>query len=430
MKRRIAPMLIWAIPLVLLPACKPAVVLAEATPVAPPATAQRTPTITPASTHKAIPSPTSAADEHVIWKFQTGGAIWGSPAFYDGVVFTGSDDGNLYAVEAGTGKKKWAFSTEGLVRSRPAFDASQEDAHVFFTSDEGYIYALKAGNGEQVWRMDIGNGTDQSVRKNIDSSPEPTGYDYVQSSPVFSEGRVYVGSADGNIYALKADTGEVLWTYQTGAQVRATPTIANGTVYVGSWDRYMYALKADTGELAWQTLLGGQIQTTALVSENLVYTASRKASVVALDNTTGKLQWEFYYGQNMWVESSPVLVDSMLYIGSSGSHMIFGLDKQTGDKKLAHVIGQFCWSRPLIVDQSLYIGCTNFDNPRQGLLALGIGPQPTDENSLAFTPEWQLPTGKGLDISGKWSGVASSPLYVDGVIYFGGLDGVLYAVLK
>jgi len=127
--------------------------------------------------------------------------------------------------------------------------------------------------------------------------------------------------------------------------------------------------------------------------------------------------------------SQPLLA-TILYIGSSGSYTIFGMDKQTGNKKLAYTIGLFCWSRPLVADQTLLIGCTNYDNSRQGLFVLAIGPHPTDEKLLTITPKWHLPVGKGLDISGKWSGVASSPLDVDDVIYFSGLDGVLYAVRK
>jgi len=62
------------------------------------------------------------------------------------------------------------------------------------------------------------------------------------------------------------------------------------------------------------------------------------------------------------------------------------------------------------------------------VFVLEIGPHPTDEKSLALTPKWHLPMGKSLVASKEWSGVASSPVYADGVVYFGGLDRALYAV--
>jgi hypothetical protein len=62
------------------------------------------------------------------------------------------------------------------------------------------------------------------------------------------------------------------------------------------------------------------------------------------------------------------------------------------------------------------------------LFVLGIGPHSANPKSLALTPKWELPMGKSLEISKAWIGVASSPIEANGVIYFGGLDGVLYAV--
>jgi hypothetical protein len=154
--------------------------------------------------------------------------------------------------------------------------------------------------------------------QSILNSPNPSGYDYLQSSPMVAGERAYIGSVDGKVYALDAAAGEVVWTFQTGEKVRATPAMIDGVVYVGSWDKTMVALDAQTGELRWQTPVYGQVQTTALVVNGLVYSASRKASVVALKVESGEKVWEFNYGGNMWVESSPTLLDNVLYIGSSG----------------------------------------------------------------------------------------------------------------
>jgi outer membrane protein assembly factor BamB len=61
------------------------------------------------------------------------------------------------------------------------------------------------------------------------------------SSATVASGVVYVGSYDGNLYALNAATGAKLWSYHTGNQVFASPTVVNGVVYVGSGDGNMYA---------------------------------------------------------------------------------------------------------------------------------------------------------------------------------------------
>ena len=56
-----------------------------------------------------------------------------------------------------------------------------------------------------------------------------------------ANGVVYVGSVDGNAYALNASTGAELWYYTTGIVRYSSPAVANGVVYVGSSDGNMYA---------------------------------------------------------------------------------------------------------------------------------------------------------------------------------------------
>jgi len=91
-------------------------------------------------------------------------------------------------------------------------------------SDDGNIYAINATTGAKVWSY-------------------TTGY-VVESSPAVSNGVVYVGSGDRNVYALSATTGAKLWNYTTGNSVRSSPAVVNGVVYVGSGDHNIYALNA------------------------------------------------------------------------------------------------------------------------------------------------------------------------------------------
>ena len=71
----------------------------------------------------------------------------------------------------------------------------------------------------------------------------------VRSSPAVANGVVYVGSYDGNVYALNASTGAELWSYTTGAALDSSPAVANGVVYVGSLDYNVYRLHATTGAM-------------------------------------------------------------------------------------------------------------------------------------------------------------------------------------
>ena len=382
------------------------------------------PTGLPTALPSASPILTKVSVPSAAWSFATGAAIWGTASVSGGTVYVGSDDGYLYALEAQTGALKWKFATQGIVRSQPFIAGGL----VYVVSDDGFLYAADARAGAQTWRTDIGNSVAREVREKLTTDTNPTGWDYKQSSPIVADGVVYVGSLDGKIYALAADTGRIIWTFVTGGKVRATPVIVDGTIFIGSWDKCFYALDAATGELRWKTMVLGQVQSTALVANGLVYIASRKASVAALDIQTGKYTWEYSYGPNLWVESSPILVNGKLYIGSSGNKWIVGLDGQSGKEFTIFYSKAWHLSTPVVLGDMLYIGGTSFTGEASigGLFGFRLVDGKFTGQDHA---EWYFTISeKSLEAEGNWSGVFSSPVVAGSLIYIGGLDGVLYAL--
>jgi eukaryotic-like serine/threonine-protein kinase len=77
------------------------------------------------------------------WRFDTHAKILSSPAVANDVVYVGSFDGKLYAVNAQTGAAVWSFQTDGPVNSSPAVD----NGTVYFSSLDGNVYAVDAGTG-------------------------------------------------------------------------------------------------------------------------------------------------------------------------------------------------------------------------------------------------------------------------------------------
>ncbi len=86
------------------------------------------------------------------------------------------------------------------------------------------------------------------------------------NSPTVANGVVYAVSSC-NVDALNADTGTLLWTYETACHfgIDDAPTVANGVVYVGTDDGYLYALNAVTGGFLWR-FAGTQYQSLRLAS--------------------------------------------------------------------------------------------------------------------------------------------------------------------
>jgi outer membrane protein assembly factor BamB len=103
---------------------------------------------------------------------------------------------------------------------------------------------------------------------------------------------VYVGSASGMFYALRAATGAVRWRKRIGA-VASAPVPAGGLLYIGTADGALVVLDAQTGAEKWRYQSRGPIQQSPVVTTDLVVFSNEADQVVAVDGITGKLKWQY-----------------------------------------------------------------------------------------------------------------------------------------
>jgi outer membrane protein assembly factor BamB len=143
--------------------------------------------------------------------------------------------------------------------------------------------------------------------------------DPVLSSPVVSQGRVYVGTMGGKVLCLNAYTGSRLWQFDTGRPVESSPTVVDGHVFVGSDDKHVYCLDARDGTLVWSTPTGGEVKGSPLVTEGRVLVGSNDFGMHCLDARDGHEVWNFSTGG--WVFSSPAIADGSAFFGSCDGHM-------------------------------------------------------------------------------------------------------------
>lgn len=141
----------------------------------------------------------------------------------------------------------------------------------------------------------------------------------------------YVGSADFNMYALDANTGDLIWQFTTNGAIWGQPTFHEGTLFVTSLDKNVYALDAETGDEIWRTELGGAISAKPLlnVDANLLYVGAYDNAMHALDPDTGEEQWQAE--SSNWIWNAPALADDVLYFADSGSQ-VFAVDALTGEE--------------------------------------------------------------------------------------------------
>lgn len=392
--------------------------------------------------------------DKVKWRFHTTGQVISSPAVVGRTIYVGSSDGNLYAVDREAGTQDWKFEAKSRITSSPAVS----DGLVYFGAYNGTFYAVDASSGRLKWKFETGGERRFSAKHLHGSQPAaesmPDPWDCYLSSPVVWNGAVYFGSGDGNVYALNAASGELKWKFKTGDVVHASPAIADGAVFIGSWDSYFYALDAVTGKEHWRFKTGDDpdlhnqvgIQSSAAVMDGTVYFGCRDSHLYALDARTGRKKWAFST-KGSWVITSPAVRNGKVYFATSDSGLLYEIDAATADVVFSLKFQSWpTFSSPAIAGDMLYVGSTagtlKAVNLANHELAWTFQTDASKQNGAAFTkPDGTADYYVGFvsdfydDLMAGYAKlltvgpILSSPVIVDNVIYIGGTDGNLYAIM-
>ncbi len=386
------------------------------------------------------------------WKFPTGDRIVSSPVLQDGVIYFGGDDGNIYAVDAETGRQVWKQTTKGPVPCTPAVAGGV----VYAGSYDGKFYALDAKSGAVKWKFATAGERRFEAKGLHGMEPKnqtiADAFDLYLSSPVVAAGTVYFGSGDGHVYALDAATGELRWKFKTGDVVHASPAWADGVLYFGSWDSYFYAVDAATGAEKWRfhggedPLIHNQVgfQSSAAVVDGVVYVGCRDSNLYALDAATGQEKWKFN-NEGSWVITSPAVVNGKVFFATSDSSLLHVVEAKTGKTILRLQGHAYMFSSPTVVGDIFLIGVMNgtleardvatgavlwsFQSPsakaNKGWVLSADG---KFNNPLLYASNWREAPLVAADRQFRIGAFFSSPLVAKGVVYAGSSDGYLYAL--
>lgn len=147
--------------------------------------------------------------------------------------------------------------------------------------------------------------------------------------------RVFVGSSDRGLYALRADDGTVLWRFETLGFVQSAPLYdpSENVVYFGSNDGALYKVRADDGELVWRFMTNAEVARRPVLQGGLLYVTNANDTVLALEPPTGKLRWHQHRTPAMGMEvaghSGVSLFRGKVYSGFSDG-TVAGFDALTG----------------------------------------------------------------------------------------------------
>ncbi len=321
------------------------------------------------------------------WSFPTGGEVESSPAVVNGIVYFGSTDTHLYAVDATTGALVWRFDPGDAIVSSPTVS----DGVVYLGTMGGGLFALDAATGHVDWGVTMDGP--------IEASPEVVG------------GIVYLTTTnnDLNDFAVDAATGAII--AHSGNEGIGTLTVRpNGVIY--QYDDSLVAYERNPnfpnfGGVWFANGLGDATHPTPAILKNRVYTTAPNGSEdvypVAGGTSPVPPTWTFSTSDSSPISSSPA-------VGGSGNSY-FGSD----DHNLWAVGagGAFLWARdlgapvdssPAVADGVVYVGSED-----DSLYAV-------DQTSGNVV--WSYATGGQVE---------SSPAVANNMVFVGSDDGSLYA---
>jgi outer membrane protein assembly factor BamB len=234
--------------------------------------------------------------------------------------------------------------------------------------------------------------------------------------------------------------------------VHASPAVVAGVLYIGSWDRNLYALDATTGAPIWKFQTGDDtdiynqvgIASSAAVAAGTVFFGCRDGHFYAVDAKTGAKKWE-HDNKMGWVIASPAVDHGIVYFPTSDGQRFKALDAATGATVYDIPNNAVSFSSPAVVRDSVFYGTSDgwlhAVDASTGRSKAKFQTEGSKENavkyidvagnikSAALYPDSTL-DGMiiGLDRMFSLGSVLSSPVVVDGVVYFGSTDGNVYAV--
>ncbi|XBQ15499.1 MAG: PQQ-binding-like beta-propeller repeat protein [Oceanicaulis sp.] len=276
----------------------------------------------------------------------------GGVAYDSGRIFAHGGGMTLFALDAETGAEVWRAEALTPFHSAP----TAADGRVYATTDDNELLAIDIATGEILW-------THRSIAETarLLTAPSPAVLGDVVIAPFTS----------GEVVALRAQTGTVLWSdslTRTGGltplssinDIAASPIIIGDNVYAMSHSGILASFDLRTGERVW-TLPAGGLHAPYLAGDYL-FLVTTEAEVAAIDRRSGAVRWitqlpAFRNPRNRsdrvsW--AGPILAGDRLVLASSRGELVF-LDPQSGDRLEDRSVNAPVFIAPVIAEETVVV---------------------------------------------------------------------------
>jgi len=191
------------------------------------------------------------------WEINIGAPVRSTPLVHNDLIYFGAEGGEFFCIDL-SGTIKWRFKAKRAITSSAAIS----QGIVFFGSMDSTLYALDAKTGWVIWRYRLG-------RPSI-------------STPFIVENLIFTGASSGDITCIDVRTAKEVWHYSTENQVTGSPIVYKDSLYCGSVDGHLYSLEYRTGRLRWKFRTEGPITSTPIAVDETIYIGSTDHRLYAI----------------------------------------------------------------------------------------------------------------------------------------------------
>lgn len=237
--------------------------------------------------------------------------------YFDGEngVFFGGNDGRFYSVELLSGKLDWNYPLNSESTAAPTV----QGRYIFHMAMNGTLYALEKSSGRVLWVK----------TKTLKSSLTVRG----TAQPLFADGKVYAGHADGVFTAYNAEDGAVLWERQLSDKnkfndIDARPVVTAECVLVATYAESLYCLDKQTGATRWMVNEGGSARPIFVEGRDVFYAAEN--GVMIVDLASGKVKKNHKNKPGKGIPTGAIPYKSWILVGYSDGPLVL-MDKETGE---------------------------------------------------------------------------------------------------
>lgn len=263
---------------------------------------------------------------------RTPSTSWPGLTVSDGIAYIANNQA-IYAVNVEDGREQWRyFPQEDEATSfyaPPAVDS--EAGFIFAGSFDGAVVALEADSGSVRWRQQLEGGR-------------------VVGGPSLAGDLLLVPSANRTLYALRVDSGQQVWTFDSERAFWSTPRVEGETLYLAGLDHYLYKLRVDDGNVIWQQELSGALADEPASFDGLLLVGTFGEELLAVDKQDGRVAWAVETSD--WVWGNPAVADDLAFFGDVGGGF-YAVNQAGASVWEFNVDGQIAAS-PVVDDTNVY----------------------------------------------------------------------------